>query len=594
MSADLLVTPDGPGLAAAVLQSRALPAGQPKRLLLTDGVHRVPTCVTLTAADDGLTIAAAPGARPVLLGGRTIEGWTSLGDGLWAAPLPEVAAGTWDFRMLVVNGRRADRARLPATGRFQHLDSWTVPWMSTTGGGWKTKPTAEQLTRLTYRPEHLGPWLEPRNAEVTVYHQWDESVVGVSEVDAANHQLRFASQLGHPPGAFGVQDYVVWNVREGLTRPGQWYLDRAAGRVVYWPLDGEDPRTMAVEAPTVETILAIRGDEQRPARDITIRGLRFELTTTPLVAGGFGAGRFAGAVEVTHAADVTLEALTIERVNGQGIKAWKSPGLAVRRCTMADVGACGLRVSDGGGELADCTIHHIGRAYPSAIGLSAGGRSGGWRIVHNLIHDTPYSGMSCGGDDHVIEGNRIHHVMQELHDGGGIYITFCKRIRVAGNWLHEIAPEGRSQTNAYYLDEQAEDCVVEGNLSVDAATPLLCHMAKHNTVRGNVFVNRGELVINLPKSEGFTFAQNAMVAEGRILVRNPAGISSAVGEWLFSRTGQYQGLPLVNYAGKEPLPLDLGPGVRFDDPGLTVAAGQVRSTAGLPGLDVSGAGPREP
>ena len=71
--------------------------------------------------------------------------------------------------------------------------------------------------------------------------------------------LTFSNPLGHPPGAFGVNKYVVWNVREGLAEPGQWYLDRTAGKLVYWPLAGEDMNAALVVAPRVESILQLRG-----------------------------------------------------------------------------------------------------------------------------------------------------------------------------------------------------------------------------------------------------------------------------------------------------------------------------------------------
>ena len=70
--------------------------------------------------------------------------------------------------MLVVNGRFCRRARLPETGTFTHLSRFKVPWMSTTGGGWKRKPTKQELHTLKYRPEDLGPWLDVNNAEVAV------------------------------------------------------------------------------------------------------------------------------------------------------------------------------------------------------------------------------------------------------------------------------------------------------------------------------------------------------------------------------------------------------------------------------------------
>ena len=39
--------------------------------------------------------------------------------------------------------------------------------------------------------------------------------------------LTFANPAGHPPGAFGIKKYVIWNIREGMSEPGQWFLDRA-------------------------------------------------------------------------------------------------------------------------------------------------------------------------------------------------------------------------------------------------------------------------------------------------------------------------------------------------------------------------------
>jgi hypothetical protein len=133
------------------------------------------------------------------VGGRRIDGWQKDGDRFWAAAVPEAKGRTWDFRMLVVNGRFCPRARVPADGHFTHLSRFDVPWMSTTGGGWKRKPTTEELTAMAYRPEDLEPWLDPINAEVTVYHMWDESVAGVKAIDTQTHTLTFTNPLGQGP-----------------------------------------------------------------------------------------------------------------------------------------------------------------------------------------------------------------------------------------------------------------------------------------------------------------------------------------------------------------------------------------------------------
>ena len=50
--------------------------------------------------------------------------------------------------------------------------------------------------------------------------------------------------------------------------------------------------------------------------------------------------------------------------------------------------------------------------------------------------------MVCGGDNHRIEHNRIYRAILVLHDGAGIYITFCKRVVLRGNYIHDIVDTG--------------------------------------------------------------------------------------------------------------------------------------------------------
>ena len=57
-----------------------------------------------------------------------------------------------------------------------------------------------------------------------------------------------------------------------------------------------------------------------------------------------------------------------------------------------------------------------------------------------------------------------------------------KRVVLRGNYIHDIVDMGGYGASAYYLDEQAEDCLVEGNLSVRVARPSHNHMARKNTL----------------------------------------------------------------------------------------------------------------
>lgn len=510
-----------------------------KRVVVAGGAyHEVQ--LTLDARDSGLTIEPAPDAVPTLYGGRRLRNWEEE-DGFYAAEVPEVREGNRDFRSLVVNGRMAPRARFPESGRLEHEDEFDVRWMSTTAGGWEREPTEEELTTLHYKAGDLGEWLDVNNAEITLYHQWDESMVGIRSIDPDARTVRFSNPAGHPPGAFANRGsgagitYVVWNVREGMNRPGQWYLDRTRGKVIYWPLPDENMDEVEVVAPTTEEIIRVDGSEDSPVENVTIRGIRMCATTTPLRAGGFGAGDFNGALTARHAPDLQLVGVRTENVAGHGLKLHNCPGSTVRDCEAVWSGAGGIYARGWGTVIEDCLIDRVGRIYPSAIGLRAGG---GMRVRHNEIRRTSYSAINAaGGEDTVIESNLIEQAMQELHDGAAIYVTFCEGYVLRDNVARDITA---SDAHAYYLDEQSENCVVEGNLAVGCGWPSHNHMARRNVIRNNIFVHAGDMVLTFPKCEEFALERNVLWAQGTILIRQFDAIESMSDNIIHSQDGSVE------------------------------------------------------
>jgi hypothetical protein len=590
---------DGPvaTLEVACRAARGQDDAASRKIVVRPGRYFFDEPLLLTAADSGLTIEAAPEADISFFGGKQITGWKADGERFYSVALPGVKEGRWDFRALVVNGRFCSRARLPEKGFFRHLNVFKVPWMSTTGGGWKRKPTKEELTTLKYRSEDLGPWLDVNSAEIAVYHMWDESLVGVASNDTESRTLVFSSPSSHPAGAFGVDKYVVWNVREGMTQPGQFYLDRSGGKLVYWPLPGEDMTEAEVFAPTIESIIRIQGTKERPAKDIEIRGLKLSVTTTPLMAGGFGAGKFDGAVSVKNAENCRLIELEISNVGGQGVKV-SGNGLRVERCHVHHTGACGVRCYGTGCVVADNHIHDAGLTYPSAIALQGGGKD--CLITHNEIHDCPYTAINCGGERNHITGNLIYRAMKELHDGGGIYCFAGKELVLKGNFIRDIIDTGGYGASAYYLDERSEKCLVEGNLSIGIARPSHNHMAKNNTIRGNVFVCDADARITFPKSSGYVFEKNVVYARGKIVFENPDAIAALRNNVLFGAEGKVQFKKLKNYSSTgvtafEPDDKNVLADprlVEFDEGTVTFAPDSPALKLGIEPINVSDAGPR--
>ncbi|MCA9270463.1 MAG: right-handed parallel beta-helix repeat-containing protein, partial [Planctomycetales bacterium] len=95
----------------------------------------------------------------------------------------------------------------------------------------------------------------------------------------------------------------------------------------------------------------------------------------------------------------------------------------------------------------------------------------------------------CG--ELTVEGNHIHHVMQLLSDGGGIYTLGRQPGTVLrGNCIHHVPPNaGRAESNGMFLDEGTDAMQIEGNLIHDVAcSPLRFHRAQRVIVNNNLLV----------------------------------------------------------------------------------------------------------
>lgn len=501
----------------------------PHRIIVMPGDYFLAKTLVLDARDNGLAIEAGEGGKATLYGGRLVTGWRRDGEKFWCADLPGVKEGAWDFRALVVNGRMPERARMPESGTFTHKSVFDVRWLSSVAGGWERPPTAEESGTMLYDPSDVPAALEVKNAEVRVYHMWDESLVGVATNDTARHALIFSTPSKSPPGAFGVKRYVIWNTREGMKRPGQWYLDRAAGKVVYWPLPDEDVAKAKVIAPVLERVIGIVGTPKAPAEKIAIRGLAVEAATTPLKPGGFGAYAFDGAVALERTRQCALEKMEICNVGGQGVVAKQLDDCRIADCHIHHTGACAIKADGKASLIARNHIHHAGVYHPSAIALSATHprrpeKEQGFHVYRNEVHDAPYSGIVGSGGDHLIEENLTYRVMREMHDGGAIYGGMRNSI-LRGNMVRDVVKIGEGYgVSSYYLDEGARDCIVERNVSIGVDRPTHNHITRDLIIRDNVFIAETDMTLSFQRSAGCTFERNTLFVPGKITLSQPGAI----------------------------------------------------------------------
>ncbi|MCF7854882.1 MAG: right-handed parallel beta-helix repeat-containing protein [Candidatus Pacebacteria bacterium] len=604
--ADPLATP-----AAAVTVCRRAGTGG-CTIVLHGGRYELDEPLRLDPRDSGLTLAAAPGESPVLSGGRVLTGWEPEPDGrLWSAPAPGTETGAWDFRQLYVEGEARPNARLPETGTWRHATTFHEPYDPC----FDPLPSEEKRSRLAYGQNQLPPDLSLKNAEFVILHAWDDSHTQAAAHDPDTRTLRLDPPCTYPPGCFNVQEYYVLNLREGMTKPGQWYLDRECGRVVYWPLPGEDLNRSLIEAPYLTSLVRIEGsgtpvwehnvkgqgvlvtrfEGGRPVVDVTLRGLTLDLTTTALVekAGRVGSGYpgseeqsspgvwsefFTGAVMLQHARACRLSGLIVRRSGGQGVKLVHTDDMTIEQCEITHCGANGIASNFGArNAVVNNRVLHVGELRNFAVGIHGINWSRG-RIAHNEVSDCTYCGITLSNGnrakplpaENAVEYNHVWNVMNALDDGGCIYFSWSQRGTVVrGNILH--GSHGRtSLANGLYLDIGVDGVTCEGNLvyDIDEAS-LHVHMARNNVLRNNVFVCGRKRGISFAGSSGCVFERNIVVGTERdIQFLNPDGARfnsnlywSAVGPPRFARSAtNYGSQPFATgYARASFLVLDAAP-----------------------------------
>jgi len=504
--------------------ARKLKAEEPKKIIVRGGLY-YEVELALGPEDSGLTIEAYPGEKPVLYGGRPITNWEKDGN-FYSAKLEGVKDRTWDFRLLLVNNEMRPRARLPKTGEFKHLNIWHARWLGSTGRGWETQPTLKDLTTMKYHRGDIGPWLDIRNAELTTFNSWDETLVGLKSMDEDTQTVTFSITAGYPPGSFRFhemidgnivnwqkgQTYIIWNVREGMHEPGQWYLDRTNEKLVYWPLPGEDISKINVLAPTKETVIDIKKD----TKDLTLKGLVISCTKTPLIE----YGAFKGAISGDGINNCRFIDLTVENVSGYGITN-SGNNLLFEGCEIKYTGTGGVNIGGKNVTFTNNHIHDDGLIYPSGVALGIGTDNS--RINHNEVHSTSYIGILCGGQGNILESNLVYDVMKELNDGGHFYIAGKDNI-IRGNvalvakgdekrWEAAATRGEELFVWAYYMDKIATNCVFENNLAINTVRPTHMHWTANCTLRNNVFIDKGLQILTFPRSFGLTFENNILVAE---------------------------------------------------------------------------------
>jgi len=310
------------------------------------------------------------------------------------------------------------------------------------------------------------------------FRDWAEQRHKIASLDPDRHQISVV-----PP-------YHTWVYREGqwfrgfnllveLDTPGEWYIDREAKRVYFWP-------PQLIEQGRVEVSMAPGLFTLNNVSHVEIRGLLMEAARGTAVA-------------ITGGRQCRIVGGTFRNLGNHAVTVFGGQEHGIVGCDMYGTGGGGVYLVGGdrksltpGGHFAENNhIHHFGRwdrMYRPGIFMSGVGL----RASHNLIHDAPHAAILFGGQEHLFEYNEIHNVCQEAHDCGAIYAgrSWCLRGNVFQyNYLHHITGKDGGVCRGIYLDDEFSGATVRNNVFFQVVYAVFIGGGRDNLVENNMFVD---------------------------------------------------------------------------------------------------------
>ncbi|MDZ4289553.1 MAG: right-handed parallel beta-helix repeat-containing protein [Prosthecobacter sp.] len=466
---------------------------------LPDGVTEIGQPVVLEARDSNLTITAAKGAKPMLMGAPVVTGWQPHAGSIVKADVSKLLPKGFRPKQLLFGGERQILARYP---NFDASDPLYGGWAFVDEFPETGAPEGHQWKRTLYvKAGDVRKWAHPEDVELDIFAQygWWNFIEPVASLDPQTRLLTLAKDCSydlHPNNRYHLQ-----NALEELDAPGEWFYDRHSGLLYFWP--PEPIGVKEVRVPTLESFFQVKAG----AKKITLSGITFT-------------GCVGTAITLDGAEECVVTDCVITKCgafSGSGVSVSAGRAVRIARNEISFTGSNGISLSGGDRKTLtgpkhvaeDNHIHHMGVYNKNACGIAMHGVD--ITAAHNHIHDGPRMGVQMSGNNLVVEYNHMHHLVLETQDGGAIYTGGRDWISSRGsvwryNLIHDIVGCGQEKGGlkhpwfsfGLYPDDNSGGLDIIGNIVYRIAyTPIHMHNARDCVVENNVFALGGKFQFDL-------------------------------------------------------------------------------------------------
>ena len=521
-----------------------------------EGTYIINETVEFTSADrSNVLYRSYPDEKVSFSGSRTITGWTETTINGVNAFVTDVEVNSDEdyFRSLFKGDKRLSRSTYPKEGTFKIAD----PSESEAIVGSHAPDFFTFSVAFYAHKDQILDFANASDVEVQIMHFWCDEHLPVHSVDASTGRIETTK-----PTAMRVRvddNFVYHNVKEALSLPGEWYLDRTEDKLYYIPEEGDTPESTVLHAGVNDKLFDFNG-----AENIAFQGIDFANTDWEYIDGThtgnpfspshplygnikYGADHPQAAYEIPAAiiiiasSDIDFTDCRFENISYTALKFdTGTQNCNVTSCMFNEIGANAVFIH---GDLVmpattkninvtDCHISRYGRIFSNAIGILLT-HAYDCDLKYNEIHDGWYTGISVGWSwgyaEHPtnkidISNNLIYNIGNGwLSDMGGIYTLGVQPDTViSGNVIYNVGcDEGAYGYGGWgiYLDEGSSEMLVENNLVYDCSSETFHqHYGRDNIVRNNIFAFGGEGAFIITKNE----EHNSLTATNNIFVTDDA------------------------------------------------------------------------
>lgn len=396
---------------------------------------------------------------------------------------PDVYSTPPAISELFFNNKRMTLARWPNGNEWATIskivDSGPAPWRNHQSDGTGT---------FEYSGDRPDRWVTAPAVWLYGYwcFDWASETIRVHSIDTDKKciTLKTPHVYGIGSGNKAERRYCALNLLEELDAPGEYYIDRENGRIYFWP-PGPLKKDSMVLSLLQEPVIQLNN-----VSHVTLHGLKISCCA-------------GNAIQVEGGEAVHVENCRVDNAGLNGIVVKEGMRHHIDRCFVCKTGTGGVVVEGGdrktlkacGHEITNNEITDIGiRQRTHAYNVHISGV--GIRLAHNEIRNAPHQAIGLGGNDHIIEYNKIINVCQESDDCGAFYMGRNPSERgniIRYNYWQDTGGPLSHGSCAIYLDDGTCGQEIYGNIFVRAAGgnfgAVFVHGGHDNRVYNNVFID---------------------------------------------------------------------------------------------------------